>query len=314
MTRPWFPFYPADWQANANLRRCTPAERAYWLDVMCLMHDSAQYGVLPWPLKEIAQAINCRAADLRTLVNKGVLKGADAGQRVPELIYTPVSGRKPGPPVVLIESRMGPLWYSSRMVIDEHKRLTRGGTKDAPDNTPDDAPKPPFGEGFDATPEGTPHPSPLVRAGVRSQKEQKQQPKTSGGSSSSVALNHSAATTDTQPEALRIARHLRERGAAVVPANPELHAWVRDGISDTQISQAMDIAANARQAKASTQPITAGYLDSILRNTVLPQARGATQPASGKAPAFDPVAYANRNRMPPEESGHVVDADYQRLA
>ncbi|TJZ66824.1 hypothetical protein [Chitiniphilus eburneus] len=310
MTRPWFPFYPADWQANANLRRCTPAERAYWLDVMCLMHDSAQYGALAWPLREIARAINCRPVDLKSLVAKGVLKGGDTGQPVPELRYTPVSGRKAGPAVVLIAAQPGPLWYSSRMVIDEHKRLTRGHARDTQPYTPE----PPFGESFEATPEGARYPAPLARAGVRSQNHKEQQPEPAAGPSSSGTLNTGAATSHTPPEVLRMVRHLRERGAVVVPANPELHAWVRGGLTDAEISQAMDAAENARQAQGSQQPITAAYLDAILRNTVLPQARGTTQPASGKAPAFDPAAYVNRNRATLEEAGHVVDADYQRLA
>ena len=38
MKRPSFQFYPEDWLANANLRRCTHEEKGIWIDVMCLLH------------------------------------------------------------------------------------------------------------------------------------------------------------------------------------------------------------------------------------------------------------------------------------
>ena len=86
MKRPSFQFYPADWRANAKLRRCSHAERGIWLDVMCLMHDSDEYGVLRWPPQDIAQAVGCRVSDLRALREKQVLKGVDVGERcAPEL-------------------------------------------------------------------------------------------------------------------------------------------------------------------------------------------------------------------------------------
>ena len=77
MKRPSFQFYPGDWQANSNLRRCTHAEKGAWLDVMCLLHDQPEYGQLRWPLKEIAQAIGASLGLVRGLVTKGVLKGDD---------------------------------------------------------------------------------------------------------------------------------------------------------------------------------------------------------------------------------------------
>ena len=55
MKRPSFQFYPGDWQANSNLRRCTHEEKGVWLDVMCLLHDQEEYGVARWPLKEFCE-------------------------------------------------------------------------------------------------------------------------------------------------------------------------------------------------------------------------------------------------------------------
>ncbi|MBZ8138848.1 hypothetical protein CLD22_02900 [Rubrivivax gelatinosus] len=154
MRRPSFQFYPADWIANSNLQRCTFAERGVWLAVMCLMHDQELYGVLRWPLKDIAQAVRCRAADLQALARKGVLKGSEDYLAEP-YVYVPRSGRKDGPPVVLIEAQPGPIWYSSRMVKDEYVRTARGegsGNGTALKAAPKATPKPPFGGSLDEHP------------------------------------------------------------------------------------------------------------------------------------------------------------------
>lgn len=161
MKRPSFQFYPADWQANSNLRRCSHEEKGIWLDVLCLLHDQEEYGICRWSLKEIAQAIGCTSAKLSGLITKGVLKGADTSQDVDELVYVPRSGRKDGAPVTLINQQKGPLWYSSRMVVDEYKRLVRaesGATpKDAPNLSPKLSPK----GGIGATPLASPDHTPL---------------------------------------------------------------------------------------------------------------------------------------------------------
>lgn len=173
MNRPSFQFYPADWLGNSNLRRCSHAEKGVWIDVMCLMHDSEEYGVLRWSLKEIAQAVGCKLADLKSLVLKGVLKGDDKHLNEP-LAYVPVSGRKKGPTVILIEAEEGPIWYSSRMVIDEYKRNVRGGFGDAPNH----APKATNGEYIDDTPNPSPSHAGAPRAAVSSSSSSSVKPKT----------------------------------------------------------------------------------------------------------------------------------------
>lgn len=163
MKRPSFQFYPADWQANSNLRRCSHEERGIWVDVMCLLHDQEEYGVIRWPLKEISQAIGCSLGKLSGLVSKGVLKGADKGKDAEPLIFIPRHSRKDGDPITLLPMQAGPIWYSSRMVVDEYKRIIRGESTPAPIPTPKPAPNPTIG----ATPEATPDPSP-PRAGASS--------------------------------------------------------------------------------------------------------------------------------------------------
>lgn len=144
MKRPSFQFYPGDWSANPNLKRCTFAERGVWLEVICLMHDQPEYGVLRWPLKDIAQAVGCKVAELQSLKRKGVLKGDDANL-TEAFIYVPRSGRKDGDPVTLIDAQQGPIWFSSRMVKDEYVRTIRGESSRFGAGN-DDAPKPTFGE------------------------------------------------------------------------------------------------------------------------------------------------------------------------
>ena len=157
MKRPSFQFYPADWRANAKLRRCTEAERGIWIDTICLLHDSEEYGVLRWPLKDIAQALGCKVQLLNGLREKGVLKGADVGQPFKGHIYTPRHAGKAGDAVFLIAEQSGPVWFSSRMVEDEYVR-----TKRATQGTQEATPKPPFGDGL-GTPKGG-HPSRDARA------------------------------------------------------------------------------------------------------------------------------------------------------
>lgn len=53
--RPSFQFYPADWLANTNLRRCSEAARGIWIDVMCVLHGADEYGVIRWPLADLAR-------------------------------------------------------------------------------------------------------------------------------------------------------------------------------------------------------------------------------------------------------------------
>lgn len=89
------------------------------------MHDSDAYGLLRWPLAEIAQALGAPARILRELATKSVIRGADKGECT-EFVYIPRHAGVDGEPVVLIPTQVGPLWYSSRMVRDEYVRSKRG--------------------------------------------------------------------------------------------------------------------------------------------------------------------------------------------
>jgi len=247
MKRPSFQFYPADWQANSNLRRCTHAAKGAWVDVMCLLHDGEQYGQLRWPLKEIAQAIGAPLPLLRGLVAKGVLKGDDKHVSEP-FIYTPRSGRKDGDPVTLVQQQDGPLWYSSRMVRDEYVRTQRGiGTRfgDDLDDAPNHSPKPPFGEDLNedqSSPSHAPKPPPIQRGGDG--------PSSSSSSSTSVIPPPSLRSGGGAREALTpLARRksagitlseyfakCKADGAKPIPAGHFVLGWAADaGITDEML-------------------------------------------------------------------------------
>ena len=157
MRRPAFQFYPADWRSNAKLRRCSDAARGGWVDVMCLLHDSDEYGVCRWPLAELARAAGVTLKLVRELAAKDVLKGADKGAA--DYVFTPRHAGKDGEPVTLVVAGDGPCWYSSRFVRDEWVRHRRGqSTQFSPDNQPPKAgPKP--------SPKSTPMPPIGVRLG-----------------------------------------------------------------------------------------------------------------------------------------------------
>lgn len=146
MKRPAFQFYTKDWQTNLKLRRCSPAARGVWMDVLCLMHQSEEYGVLRWPLKEIANTAGAALPLVKELVSKGVLKGGDQG--CAPYIFTPKHAGKEGAPVVLLEATRAACWYSSRFIRDEYVRGRRGESTrfDAENQPPNRQPKGGLGE------------------------------------------------------------------------------------------------------------------------------------------------------------------------
>lgn len=142
MKRPSFQFYPGDWIGSQKLRRCSPAARGAWIDLLCVLHDCDEYGVARYPLRELCRAAGVDMKHARELVEKGVLKGSDS--EPVRFTWAPSHAGRKGAEVVLVESDGGPCWYCSRFVEDEHKRKVRGqGTRfDSDDNQPKRQPKP----------------------------------------------------------------------------------------------------------------------------------------------------------------------------
>lgn len=204
--RPSFQFYPGDWMSDLKLRRCSPAARGVWVDVLCALHDSDDaYGLLRWPLRELARTVGASMAHLRELVDKGVLRGSDTEIAEP-LVYIPRSGRKPGPPVTLIPTQPGPLWYSKRLVKDEYVRTHRGegtrfGAKSG--DAPNASPKGGFGE-----PEGD-------------------------GSSSSSPSSPSGLDTEDLERAERARAQAQAEGFTPTPAGAVCRAMRQAGLQQT---------------------------------------------------------------------------------
>lgn len=314
MQRPSFQFYAADWIGSANLRRCTHAEKGIWIDVMCLMHDSNEYGVLRWSLKEIAQAVGCRLADLKALIDKGVLKGAGAGELCEACIYVPRTGRKNGNPVTLIDQQNGPIYYSSRMVRDEYVRKHAGATSRFKINDldgyeqdnyrylPDDLPAPSQrhgewqgvapsqrrGDGSSSSSSSSStkildtaaarskqnSPDPLGETEQRHDPPEKNPP--SGKTPKAESASHEDATVAAvSARALDIAVLLKQRGVIIPPGDVRMRRWAQDGISDAVLLAALETATLRRASRGCSNPVNAGLIDSILADAQAPPARAS---------------------------------------
>lgn len=253
MKRPAFQFYPADWRNNAKLRRCSWGARGVWIELMGLMHDSDEYGVLRWSLKEIAQALGAPMKLLRELVDCGVLYGCEKGM-CEAMIYTPMSGRRPGEPVVLVAEQVGPIWYSPRMVRDEHVRGRTGGSTRF---KPKDDPLPPGGkekadtlpevcESPSRKPDASPSPSPNQRKGEGLGDGSST---SSSSSSSSSVANATEEAADArrrrfemfeswEPDEVTLRVHMRTAGLSLADLQPPLVAefvgyWLTRPDADT---------------------------------------------------------------------------------
>ena len=145
MKRQSFQFYPADWSGNAKLRRCSESARGAWVDLMCVFHDSDEYGLLRWPLADLARSAGVSLKSVQELHRKDVLKGSDGP--IKDFIFTPRHAGRDGESVVLIKACNGPCWFSSRMVTDEWVRLQRG-TNARFESSPKPSPKLPIGSTF----------------------------------------------------------------------------------------------------------------------------------------------------------------------
>lgn len=115
---PSFQFYPADWVKNANLRRCSKAEKGMWVDTICLMHESDVRGALvtggrPWPAEEIAEAVGGDKAENLRLLEALTLKGV---ARVAPRVWPSTPEADP------FRHLPEGAYYNARMVRDEHKR------------------------------------------------------------------------------------------------------------------------------------------------------------------------------------------------
>jgi hypothetical protein len=276
MKRPSLQFYVGDWQSNTNLRRCTFAEKGIWLEAMCLMHDAEQYGVLRWPLKEIAQAIGCKVSELLALKTKGVLKGADAGEKTAAHVYTPRHAGKDGEPVILLPEQDGPIWFSSRMVNDEYVRNTRGkGTR--------------FGE-QKLPPKVDDDPPPTQRVGERQGEEPSQGegdgPSTSSSLSESKEEVVVVSASVIDPRYLKIRSKVLEHFPKLIVKDAGvIHAWIAEADTELDILPAIDLA-KAQNSKPSGFGYFTPMISTAKENRLTPLPKGSQNGSHSRNGAY----------------------------
>ena len=85
---PAFQFYPADWRKDPGLRACSMAARGLWIELMCIAHESDEYGVLalngramsPEQIARlVGESIKATVTLLKELEEAGVFSRDDKG-------------------------------------------------------------------------------------------------------------------------------------------------------------------------------------------------------------------------------------------
>lgn len=102
---PAFQFYPSDWQNDLNLQLCSLGARGLWIELLCLMHHSEEYGHL---------LINGTVPDLKTIAKLTRTSLKTVSKVFTELTVTGV---------LRFTDEQVP--YSKRMVEDAKIRATR---------------------------------------------------------------------------------------------------------------------------------------------------------------------------------------------
>lgn len=114
MKRPAFQFYPSDWRKDPALSACSLAARGLWIELMCIAHESDNYGHLsindkPMTSAQLARMVGETPALVAKLLAE--LEGAGVFSKTEDGII-----------------------YSRRMVKDEHIRNTRAAAGKAGGN------------------------------------------------------------------------------------------------------------------------------------------------------------------------------------
>lgn len=127
------------WVNDLALSRCSLAAQGAWMRILAKLHQSDEYGVLRWPLAEIAAAAGVPIKFTRELTKNYVLKGSDALRE--DFIHYPKHAGQSQPPVVLVKADGGSCWFSSRFVRDKWRSEQRGkSSRFTPDNQPSRSP------------------------------------------------------------------------------------------------------------------------------------------------------------------------------
>jgi len=88
LKRPAFQFYPADWRKDPALSSCSLSARGLWIELMCIAHESEQYGHLsingiPMSIPQLARLVGESPAVVVKLLTEldgaGVFSRTDSG-------------------------------------------------------------------------------------------------------------------------------------------------------------------------------------------------------------------------------------------
>lgn len=88
MKRPAFQFYPADWRKEPSLSCCSLAARGLWIEMICIAHESDEYGHMsingrPMTMPQIARMVGEDQATVEQLVaeleDAGVFSRTESG-------------------------------------------------------------------------------------------------------------------------------------------------------------------------------------------------------------------------------------------
>lgn len=139
MKAPATQLYWKEWVGDMALGRCSLAAQGAWVRILAVLHQSDEYGVLRWPLAELASAANVPLRYARELATKRVLKGSDHFDT--DFVHVPRHAGRDYPAVVLVQADGGSCWFSARFVRDEWRRTQRGAsTRFTETNQPSRAP------------------------------------------------------------------------------------------------------------------------------------------------------------------------------
>lgn len=131
--------YWKDLVTDQALGRCSWGARGAWLWVLAVLHQSDEYGVVRFPLKELANSAHVPIRLLHELVQKNVLKGGDEFDT--DFMYTPTHAGRQLEPVVLVKADGGSCWFCARFVRDAWRRGRQGqGSRFTKDNQPSRSP------------------------------------------------------------------------------------------------------------------------------------------------------------------------------
>ena len=220
---PSFQFYPGDWLKDPNLRRCSHAAKGVWMDLLCLMFESEERGVLitssrAWSDDEVALAVGGDRAVVLSCVQELMLKG------------------------VLLRREDGSL-YSRRLVRDEHKRVLckeagkKGGNPNLTRPTLKGHPK----GGFKGASKPNPTPSSSSSSSDEDINKEKEPPPTARPSDVEEALAYAATKSGYEPQIVRhwhasrdSAGWERMNGSPVRNWRSDLDAWVLHGTRQAQ--------------------------------------------------------------------------------